>query len=57
MRLKHLLGPLPNVSAAALITAIFCLFFIVLCWYVFRRDRRSIYEHLEKLPFSEDGNE
>ena len=57
MKLKHLLGPLPNVDAAGVITMIFALFFVVLCWYVFRRDRKPIYEHLGALPLEEDSNE
>ena len=57
MRLKYILGPLPNVEAAAFVTAIFVLFFVGLCWFVYRRDRRTIYEHLENLPLKEDSND
>ena len=57
MKMKHLLGPLPNAGASALITSLFFLFFVVLCWYVYRRDRKPIYEHLEQLPLTENENE
>ena len=57
MRLKFLLGPLPNVNASAVVTAVFLVFFIVLCWFVYRRERRAIYERLEKLPLAEDSDD
>lgn len=56
MKLKHLLGPLPNVDAAGFVTAIFVIFFVVLCFYVYRRERKPIYEHLGQLPLKEDSN-
>ena len=55
MRLKHLLGPLPNVASSAAVTLIFLMFFIGLCWFVYRRDRRAIYSNLERLPLEEDN--
>lgn len=54
MRLKALLGPLPNVGASALVTTLGLLFFIGLCCYVYRRERKNIYKHLEMLPLEED---
>ena len=55
MRLKMLLGTLPNVGASTLITVGFFCMFLGLCWYVYRRDRQSVYEHLEALPLMEDN--
>lgn len=57
MRLRHLLGPLPSVEWSSLITLGFCLFFVGLCWYVYRRDRRGVYQHLEQLPFQGGEND
>lgn len=54
MRLRNLLGPLPDVGASVLITVAFMLFFVGLCWYVYRKERRSVYQHLEQLPLEED---
>lgn len=54
MKFKMLLGPLPNVGASSLVTVFFLTFFVVLCWFVYRRERNAIYEHLEALPLSED---
>ncbi len=53
MRLKALLGPLPDANMSALFTAVFFLFFIGLCFYVYQKARRPIYEHLEKLPLED----
>ena len=57
MRLKHLLGPLPNVSSSALVTLIFLIFFAALCWYVYRKERKAVYKYLESLPLTEENNE
>lgn len=54
MRLKSLLGPLPDAGASVFFTTLFFLFFIVLCWYVWQKERKSIYEHLEKLPLEDN---
>lgn len=55
MRLRHLLGPLPDPGVSALVTALFLLFFLGLCWFVYRRERRALYSRLEKMPL--DGGE
>lgn len=53
MRLKNLLGTLPDAGASAVFTALFCLFFLVVCVYVYRKSRRPIYEYLSKLPLED----
>lgn len=53
MRLKQLLAPLPNAGASVIITLIFVGFFCALCWYVYRKDRKRVYSHLEQLPLEE----
>lgn len=57
MKFKHLLGPLPNMEASAFVTAIFLIFFAALCWFVYRKERRAIYETLGRLPLEEDTND
>ena len=54
MRLKNLLGPLPDAGVSALITLFFLLFFVGLCWFVYSRNRRAVYQHIERLPLEED---
>lgn len=54
MRLRQLLAPLPNVGASAAVTLIFLLFFVGLCWFVYQRSRKSIYEQIQQLPLEED---
>jgi len=54
MRMKFLLGPIPNVTASGIVTVLCLLFFVGLCWFVYRRDRKGIYMHLQSLPLSED---
>ncbi len=54
MRLKSLLGTLPDANASAFFTAIFFLFFVGLCFFVYQKARRPVYEHLEKLPLEDN---
>lgn len=53
MRLKSLLGTLPDAGASAFFTTLFFLFFIGLCWFVYQKSRQPVYEHLEKLPLED----
>jgi len=57
MRLKLLLGPLPNPESSAAITLLFFLLFLGLCRSVYRRDREKLYQKLAALPFAEDEHE
>lgn len=54
MRLKSLLGSLPNSGASVLFTTIFFLFFIGLCFFVYKKSRSAIYSRLEKLPLEDN---
>ncbi len=57
MRFKHLLGPIPNALSAGSVTVLFVLFFVGLCWFVYRRERRAIYSHIERLPLEESTHD
>lgn len=57
MRLKQLLGPLPSSGLSSAMIVLFLAFFIGLCFYVWRRDRQAIYEHLENLPLEEKSHD
>lgn len=52
--MRQLLGPLPSAGASVFLTVLFTAFFIGLCWYVYRANRRSIYRHVERLPLIEE---
>jgi|688.fasta_scaffold2444722_2 cbb3-type cytochrome oxidase subunit 3 len=56
MRLKFLLGPIPNALSAGFVTVAFVLFFVGLCWFVYRKDRRALYKTLERLPLEENNH-
>ena len=57
MRLRSLLGPIPNEFSAGSITILFIAFFVGLCWFVYRQDRRSVYQHIERLPLEEKDHD
>jgi len=52
--MRQLVGPLPNVDASVFFTVLFTVFFVGLCWYVYRGSRRALYHELEKLPLTEE---
>ena len=53
MRLKNLIGSLPSSEASIVFTSLFFLFFIGLCFFVYKKSRKAIYNHLEKLPLED----
>lgn len=53
MRIKNLLAPLPSSSASIFFTLMFLMFFIALCWFVYKKTRKPIYEHLSQLPLED----
>lgn len=57
MRLRHLLGPVSEALAPSLVTLCFVLFFVGLCWFVYRRERNAIYAHLERMPLEENDHD
>lgn len=57
MKFKHLLGPLPNALSAGSVTLIFLAFFVALCWFVYRRERKATYSHIERLPLEDSDHD
>ena len=54
MKFRHLLGPVSEALGPSLVTLLFTLFFIGLCWFVYRRERREVYARLERMPLEEN---
>jgi cbb3-type cytochrome oxidase subunit 3 len=52
--MKNLLQPLPSTTGSIAVLILFTVFFALLCWFVYRRDRKAIYAHLESLPIQEE---
>lgn len=51
--MRALLGLNPFPETGTLLTVLFFTFFVGLIWFVYRKDRKSTYAKIERLPFEE----
>ncbi|MBX7136928.1 MAG: hypothetical protein K1X83_03015 [Oligoflexia bacterium] len=52
--MKDLLQPVLVSNWTICITPIFLMFFVAACWWIFRRERASLYKTIERMPLGDD---
>ncbi len=52
--MRDLLNPFVDGQLGLLVTLCFVVFFVVMTVYVYRRERKALYQELSKFPLKED---